>query len=195
MVTIDNDTFRELNGNALVYPGKANYWVIVARRADLLKMPESKRLEEANQVAADFMHQATLLATPELRALDVWPADGVPKGKRYGLVQPQPMVYPEGCVYVSLTWDAPEDSVKEIPWPWLSGLTGDGDWQDVWQGLVAVFQPGAVVTVPSALDNAVYAAQQTVEQAAGELPKIGKDMLLWAAVGAASIFALSRALK
>jgi hypothetical protein len=194
MATIDNHTFRQLNGNATVYPAKANYWVIVVRRPDLLQSSSDTQVQ-ALAAAEDFFRRATPLVTPSLRVLDIWPAEGIPKGKRYGLVQPQPMTYPEGSVYLSVTWDAPESAPKSIPWPWRSGMTGDGDWQDVREGLVAIFQAGSIVEQPGLIDEIIDPAVATVEQAGQELPKLGKDIAIWVAVGAASLFALSRAFK
>lgn len=190
MTGIDNATFRTLNGDAEIFPGKANYWVIVVRRPDLLSMSPEAQLSAAGDIVDDLFRDI-MIDTDELRALDVWPADGVPKGKRYGLVQPQPMAYPEGSVFISLTWDAvgPRTSVE---WPWEYR---GGSWQDVQVGLVSIHQPGSVVTVPDALDGVIHAAGETVSQAADELPKLGVDMLLWMGLGVGSLIALSRFVK
>lgn len=191
MATIVNDTFRELNGTAEIFPGKANYWVIVARRPDLLEMPEGERREAAEQVVSDFMRRL-MIPTSELRVLDVWKAGGVPTGRRYGLVQPQPMAYPEGSVFISLTWDAENQDRTSVPWPWVwRGST----WQDVQEGLVSIHQPGSIVDVPGPLDNAAHAAGATADQMRDELPKLASTALVWVAIGAASLFALGRAFK
>ncbi len=192
MATIDTTTFKALNGEAPLYPGKANYWVIVAKRPDLLKGSESERLEAAKEAAAGLLRRSGVYAR-NLRALDVWPAAGVPTGTRYALVQPQPMAYPEGSVYVSITWDAPEGSAKEVAWPWEHSLTGG--WQDVYLGLVSVHRPSSTVDVPGPLDNAAHAAGATVDQMRDEIPELATTAMIWVAVGAVSLFALGRAFK
>jgi hypothetical protein len=191
MATIDNTTFRALNGDAEIFPGKANYWVIVARRSDLLEGTNEERLTAADQVVADFMRRL-VIPTPELRALDAWKADGVPTGRRYGLVQPQPMTYPEGSVFISLTWDAKNPDRTSVPWPWV---WRGSSWQDVQEGLVSIHQPGSIVDVPGPLDNAVHAAGTTAAQMRDELPKLASTALVWVAVGAVSLFALGRAFR
>lgn len=191
MATIDNDTFRELNGSAEIFPGKANYWVIVVRRPDLLKMGKAEQAEAAQQVVEDFARR-NLIDADELRALDVWAADGVPKGKRYGLVQPQPMTYPEGSVFVSLTWDAVNENQKSIPWPWeYRGFS----WQDVQEGLVSIHQPSSIVTVPDTVDSAVYTAEVTAGQIKDQVASLGTTALLWVAAGGAALYALGRVFR
>jgi hypothetical protein len=190
MATLDNATFRTLNGDAEIFPNKANYWVIVVRRPDLLKMNPETRLNAATDIV-EGLFRDLMIDHEELRALDVWPAEGVPKGNRYGLVQPQPMTYPEGSVYISLTWDA-QGPRASVPWPWEYRGTS---WQDVQVGLVSVHQPGSIVTVPDALDGVIQAAGATATQIKDELPALGKDVLLWVGVGVASVFALSRAFR
>lgn len=191
MAAIDNDTFRELNGAATIFPNKANYWVIVARRGDLLARTENDRLEAAEQVVSDFMRRL-MIPTSELRVLDVWKAGGVPTGRRYGLVQPQPITYPEGTVFISLTWDAKNPDRTSVPWPWV---WRGSSWQDVQEGLVSIHQPGSIVEVPGPLDNAAHAAGATVDQMRDEIPKVATTALVWVVVGAASLFALGRAFK
>lgn len=191
MATLDNKTFRELNGEAEVFPDKANYWVIVVRAPGLLALPETERLEEANDLVERFLDTFGIEGG-EARALDVWPANGIPKGRRYALVQPQPMTYPKDTVFISLTWDAPEDGETKLPWPWQMQFL---EWSDVNQGLVAIYQPGSIVDVPSTLDNIVHAAGETATQIKDDVPAFGKQVALWVGVGVVSLFALSRMVK
>jgi hypothetical protein len=187
MATLDNKTFRELNGEAEVFPGKANYWVIVVHAPGLLALPEVERLEEANDLVERFLSDFGIDGE-EARALDVWPASGIPKGRRYGLVQPQPMTYPKDTVFISLTWDAPKDAETKLPWPWQMQFL---EWSDVNQGLVAIYQPGSIVDVPSALDNFVWALSQTAtdvkEDAKDAAKKAGEFLEPVLYVGAAVV--------
>lgn len=177
---MSNSEFFTLNGTAPVYPGQANYWVVYLRRP-----PASVDL----QAVADFMRRSVSFSCPELRLLDVWPAGGIPRGKRRALVQPQPFAWPEGS-FASITWDATDSSPSKVEWPW------DADqWDNPREGLVAVFAPGQIVHVPGPLDNAIHTGELTVGQLGDEVKSTLTTALVWTAVGGAALFALLRGVR
>lgn len=183
--TISDAEFRALNGNAPMYPGKANYWVVVVKSQDLLADPTNEKL--ANELVWKWWSDSLeFVAGKNLRAIGVYPANVVPKGRIVETVQPVPQdLDPHQYVYLALTWDHNDDGRTDYPWPWRVPLLGS--WQRPYSGLVAVYQPGPIVEVPSAIDGAIWAASQALEQTADRAVDMARGWalpLMWvAAVG------------
>lgn len=192
MSRLSNVEFRELNGDAPLFTGKANYWVIVVRDVALRDDLDNQALADA-AVRKWWGDNMSPIAAPELRALGAFKADGVPKGKRYAIVQPQPMKWDPalGYVFVALTWDheGPESAVE---WPWDTGaIDWANDWEKPYSGLIAVYQPGSIVEIPSTIDGAIWALGATADQvsddaadAAGDVADAAKGLLVPLAVAA-----------
>lgn len=183
--TISDAEFRALNGNAPMYPGKANYWVVVVKSPDLLADPTNEKL--ANELAWKWWSDSLeFVAGKNLRAIGVYPANTVPKGRIVETVQPVPQDLDSNqYVYLAITWDHNDDGRTSYPWPWRIPLLGS--WQRPYSGLVAVYQPGPIVEVPTAIDNAIWAASQALEQTADRAVDMARGWALpvmWvAAVG------------
>lgn len=178
MSRLSNVEFRELNGDAPLFTGKANYWVIAVRDVELQANLDDQELADA-AVRKWWSQNMSPIAAPELRAIGAFKAEGIPRGKRYAVVQPQPMKWDPklGWVFVALTWDhtGPESAVE---WPWDTGtISWANDWETPYSGLVAVYQPGSIVEVPDAIDNAAWALGATADQVAEDAAETAKSIL------------------
>jgi hypothetical protein len=180
MAKISNDQFKILNGTAPVYPGKANYWVIVMRNPALAK---SRNLEDATKSVRAWWSNYMSLAAPELRADVVLDPKGLP-AKRTSHVQPWPIDFGSDYVYVGITWDAPESSPNEVEWPWSFATT----WDSPFTGLIATIKPENVVHVPDTIDNVIWTLDQTASDIADDASKLGSGVM--AIAGAALVIAL-----
>lgn len=170
--TINDSEFRNLNGDAPMYPGKSNYWVVAVKSPDLVQDPTNEAL--ANELVWRWWSDSIeFVAGKNLRAIGVYAPNVIPQGRIMQTVQPVPQdLDPRVYVYLGLTWDHNEDGRTSYPWPWRIPLLGS--WQRPYSGLIAVYQPGPIVEVPDAIDGAIWAASTAVQQTAQHALEIGR---------------------
>ena len=168
MPTIDNGQFRELNGPAPVFPGKTNYWVIVAPRSSV---PASRVVSECwDRLDPPF-------GASNIRAIDEF--DAPPRGKLVSHVQPSMKL--DGYRWITIQFDVSHDAPESVEWPWDLGTFDTRPWSEPFSGLWAVFQPGQIVNVPSGWDEMTDNLERTGSDVADDLKTVGLPALAFGA--------------
>jgi hypothetical protein len=174
MSRLSNVEFRELNGEAPLFPGKANYISVMVRepalRANL--KDEDLALDAGRKWWSRNMPG---VAPKEFRVLGAYAEP--PRGKTDARVQPdyKPDVQKFGYVWLALTWDHLADGKQAIAWPWDTGdIEFLNDWEEPYGGLWQVFQPGASVHVPGPVENVLWALGATGDQIADDAAEAGE---------------------
>lgn len=180
MAQISNDQFRELNAPVTLYPGKINHWVIVLRRGDIAGRLESDgegaALGLADEAVNDWWRQVIGPQDyADMRATGVMAAEGLPVGQRLQHVQPWPIDFATGYVYVSFEFEP--KGKTELPWPWQ--IPTFGSWSSPISGLIATYRPHQVIDVPDQLD----AIEHTWEDVKDDAAKVGSGLKVTVALG------------